>query len=68
VTSLVIVARNRPDLFEQLANRFAREPHVRVMFDRRQGIATTSDGERRRAEEAANERLRTEGFVIVTAQ
>ena len=68
MTSLVIVARDRPDLFEQLANRFAREPHVRVMFDRRQGLAPTGDGERRLAEEAANERLRTEGFIIVTAQ
>jgi len=68
VISLVIVARNRPDLFEQLANRFAREPSVRVMFDRRQTVAPPADVDRRRVQEAANQRLQAEGFIIVTAQ
>jgi hypothetical protein len=32
---LVIVARDRPDLYEQLTRQFANDANVRVMFDRR---------------------------------
>jgi hypothetical protein len=62
VTSLVIVDRNRADVFERLANRFAREPNIRVMFDRRRGPGTPPENERR--DEVAMGSL-ADGYVII---
>lgn len=37
VRYLVIVSRERPDLYEELTRRFAGDPTARVFYDRRVG-------------------------------
>jgi hypothetical protein len=64
VTRLVIVDRGRPELFEQLANRFARERSVRVMFDRRSGADTPSSIERRHEGDSTVD-LSSRGYIVV---
>jgi hypothetical protein len=44
---LVIVARNRPELFEQLTNRFRNAANVSVISDRRETSPTLVSVERR---------------------
>jgi hypothetical protein len=45
VRYLVIVSRERPDLFDEMQRRFASDPTVQVLLDRR-------DGDRRQREHA----------------
>jgi hypothetical protein len=68
---LVIVARDRPELFESLAHRFAQDGGVDVLVDRRSGRATpiaravaTAD-DRRQNQERVDARLWVEGYVVV---
>ena len=48
---LYIVARTQPGLYEEIADRFADDPKVTVIFDRR-------DDERKAAVTAAQRRMR----------
>jgi hypothetical protein len=67
MNTLVIVARDRPELYEQLVNRYGRLSHVRVMLDRRRAAAAPVEGERRRDDEV-NEGLSTRGYVAAPGQ
>jgi tetratricopeptide (TPR) repeat protein len=64
---IVIVARPNVDLFDYLAEKFANDPEVRVILDRRHADATrvgpTVAHERRR--HAIDQALRTRGIAIV---
>ena len=64
---LVIVARDRPRLFEELKTRFASAPNVSVIFDRRHGFDPVSI-DKRQGEELDNEVLWTKGYVITLAE
>ncbi|MBI1734916.1 MAG: hypothetical protein HYR51_07060 [Candidatus Rokubacteria bacterium] len=68
---LVIVARDRPELFDSLTHRFAADPGVDVMVDRRLGpghtvvsLAALPD-DRRQNPEGVEARLWVEGYVVV---
>lgn len=68
---LVIVARDRPELFESLTHRFADDRGVDVLIDCRHGIghavvspAAVPD-DRRHNTEAVEARLWVEGYVVV---
>ncbi|HEV8475042.1 MAG TPA: adenylate/guanylate cyclase domain-containing protein [Methylomirabilota bacterium] len=67
---LVIVARSNVDLFDYLTEKFADDPDVRIILDRRQGephrIGPTGAAERRR--HAVDQALRTRGLAIVIAR
>ena len=68
MTTLIIVARDRPELFTlftDLADRMAGEPRVHVIFDRRELIAPPGTPERRQEEAAAKEIFGTVGYIIV---
>ncbi len=68
---LVIVARDRPELFESLTHRFASDADVDVLLDRRvrpphvdpQRVVHSED--RRQSPEDVEARLWVEGYVIV---
>lgn len=60
----VVVAKNRPDLFQYFMAGFAGVDGVEVILDRRLGAATEPEGEQRRARDIYDE-LQTRGFVIV---
>jgi hypothetical protein len=64
---LVIVARSNVDLFEYLTEKFAGDPDVRVILDRRHAEAPregpTIAHERRR--HAVDQALRTRGLAII---
>lgn len=68
---LVLVARDRPELFASLTHRFAGDRGVDVLIDRRLGRAqpiappaVTSD-DRRQNPEGVEARLWVEGYVVV---
>ena len=61
----MIVARHRPDVYELMAERFADEPGVRVMFDRRSDLAPPADAERRLDEDPSRADLWDEGGYLV---
>ena len=64
---LFIVSPERMDFFAELRDRFADDPHVRVIVDRRcskrAGSPPRAD---RRVQREADEDLRTRGYAIVT--
>jgi hypothetical protein len=43
---LVIVSRERPDIYDEMARRFAEDPTVRVILDRRVVERYQSEGDR----------------------
>jgi hypothetical protein len=60
---VVIVARDRPDLFDELTERFRNSPDTSVVIDQRSERAhPPTEYERRRAIDA---RLWVDGYVIV---
>jgi hypothetical protein len=59
---LVIVARDQPALLEELRERYAGEPDVTVIMDRRGEFFAQFAAERDRRHDAA---LWLEGYVIV---
>jgi len=66
---IIIVARNRPALFEYLERMLAGIPDIKVVLDRRGAppVAVqggTADPERRKRQEI-NDDLQQRGFVIV---
>ena len=64
---LVIVARTNVDLFDYLTDKFAGDPEIRVILDRRQGEpkrdGPTGTAERRR--HAVDQAVRTRGLAVV---
>ncbi|HEV8584932.1 MAG TPA: tetratricopeptide repeat protein, partial [Methylomirabilota bacterium] len=67
---LVIVARSNVDLFDYLTEKFAGDPEIRVILDRRQGEpkrdGPTGAAERRR--HAVDQALRTRGLAVIIPQ
>ena len=61
---LVIVDRNRPDVYQRMTDRFASDPKVRVMFDRRSRV-TELPSDRRRDEDESKANLWDEGYIVV---
>jgi hypothetical protein len=59
---LVIVDRNRPEMYERLSDLFARAPHVQVIFDRRSGVGESPTTERR---QEAEPEFRSRGYIVV---
>ena len=66
VNRLVIVDRGRRELFELLATRFAPEPQVRVVFDRRTRVIPPPSRERRQDEKASNATVCDQGYRVAT--
>jgi hypothetical protein len=62
---LLIVDRNRRDVYERLVDQFANDPNVRVMFDRRSEDTPPSSSERRQDEDDSRADLWDEGGYIV---
>ena len=67
---LVIVARDRPELFESLTHRFAGDTDVDVLLDRRvrallADLSRVYSEDRRQNPEDLEARLWVEGYVIV---
>lgn len=74
VRYLVIVSRERPDLYEELSRRFADDPTARVFYDRRAGDRRQRDApapterrrtDRRQATMQVTAGLWLAGYVIV---
>ncbi|HZF04540.1 MAG TPA: tetratricopeptide repeat protein, partial [Patescibacteria group bacterium] len=67
---LVIVARTNVDLFDYLTEKFADDPEIRIILDRRQGEphrdGPTGAAERRR--HAVDQALRTRGLAVIIPQ
>ena len=59
---VVIVARDRPDLFDELSDRFRHSTDTTVVMEQQSHEVGPVDYERRRALEA---RLWVDGYVIV---
>jgi hypothetical protein len=64
VKRLVIVDRGRRELFELLVTRFAPEPQVRVVFDRRTRVVPPPSGDRRQAERRSNAHTPDQGYRV----
>lgn len=66
---LFIVARDRTWLFHYLLKRFADDPNVTVILDRRDGSPSPAAGEDRRLERRFRQQVQLElvqhGYVIV---
>ena len=60
----LIVDRNRPDVYERLATRFAGDLDVRVIFDRRSRALRLAD-DRRRDDDDSKANLWDEGYIVV---
>ena len=61
---LVIVDRNRPDVYQRMADRVASDPKVRVLVDRRSRV-TELPADRRRDEDDSKANLWDEGYIVV---
>jgi hypothetical protein len=71
-TELIIVSRDRPELYERLKREFAGQRNIEVMLDRRRGerrrAKSESASERRARERRSKEEaaaLATQGFVRI---
>jgi hypothetical protein len=64
---LIIVSRDRPELFQTLLASSSRTGVVEVLYDRRQGPpgTTTGDHPDRRAHPDRDTRLRELGFIVI---
>jgi hypothetical protein len=64
---LIIVSRDRPELFRTLVASSSQTGVVEVLFDRRQGSpgSTTRDHPDRRAHPDRDTRLRELGFIVI---
>jgi hypothetical protein len=64
---LIIVSRDRPELFRTLVASSSQTGVVEVLFDRRQGPpgTTTGDHPDRRAHPDRDTRLRELGFIVI---
>jgi hypothetical protein len=64
VRIFVVVAKNRPDLYQYFVAGFAGVDGIEVVVDRRFGAAADPQGDRRKARDIYDE-LQERGFVIV---
>ena len=64
---LIIVSRDRPDLFQTLVDTSSRTGVVEILFDRRQGHPWTGRGDcpQRRARSNRDRVLRERGFIVI---
>ena len=64
---VIIVSRDRPDLWETLAIVYSRQAQVEIRFDRRRGEPWTGTGDRpdRRAATHRDSVLREQGFLAI---
>ena len=67
---LIIVAHDNPELYEFLRQKFAPDPDVRVVLDRRRDArrpdgATAAERRRTARRQAADRLLRDRGFVVI---
>ena len=64
---LIIVSRDRPELFRALVASSSQTGVVEVLFDRRQGPPGTTAGDHpdRRAHPDRDTRLRELGFIVI---
>ena len=76
VRSLIVVARDRPEVWQALTHRFAADERVRVFFDRREGQRRKQDHpntpdrgrpDRRRPQSIEND-VRYRQYVIVRSR
>jgi hypothetical protein len=67
VHGLIIVSRDRPELFQTLVDTCSRNGIVEILLDRRQGKPWTGRGDRpqRRARSNRDRILRERGFIVV---
>ena len=63
---LMIVARSNVDLFDYLTDKFANDPEVRVILDRRRAEGPLRAGERRH--HAIDQALRARGLAVIIPQ
>jgi hypothetical protein len=64
---LIIVSRDRPELFRTLVATSSQTGVVEILFDRRQGQPWTGKGERphRRTRSNRETVLRDQGFIVI---
>ena len=73
VRSLIVVARDHPEVWRALAHRFATDERVRVFLDRREGFQSRRDqriapergGPDRRRPQSIENDVRNRQYVIV---
>ena len=66
--TFVIVDRNQPEVAKALAKRFADDPAVRIIFDRRIRLGESPAGERRWDAEGSASVLRAKGYIIIRTE
>jgi hypothetical protein len=75
---LVIVSRNRPDLYSYIQQLFFADPRYRLIFDRRRMLRrrspnprAASEGDRRRKDRRAkpeiDEEIRVQGWAVAAS-
>jgi len=64
---LIIVSRDRPELFRTLVATSSQTGVVEILFDRRQGQPGTATGDHpdRRAQSSRDTLLRELGFIVI---
>lgn len=67
VHGLIVVSRDRPDLFQTLVDTSSQTGVVEILLDRRQGQPWSGRGERphRRARTNRERVLRERGFIVI---
>ena len=63
--TVVIVDRDRPNLAEELKNRFADDPNVHIIFDRRIRLGDSPMDERRWDADGLSAVLSNKGYIII---
>ena len=67
--TFVIVDRDRPNLVEELKNRFAGDPSVRIIFDRRIRLGDSPVADERRWDaEGLSAVLSNKGYIIIRTE
>ena len=66
--TFVIIDRDRPDLVKELQTRFAGDPSVRIIFDRRIGLGESPVAERRWDAEGLGVILSDKGYIIIRTE
>ncbi|MBI2202390.1 MAG: hypothetical protein HYU41_00815 [Candidatus Rokubacteria bacterium] len=63
---LIIVARDRPDIYEDLKRQFQTNAALRILYDRRQPAASNGDHvPDRRSRRQTDDRLSTHGHILI---
>ena len=67
--TFVIVDRDRPNLVEELKNRFAGDPSVRIIFDRRIRLGDSPVADERRWDaEGLSAVLSNKGYIVIRTE